>query len=72
MPMLLVVAIAVYRCAGDDLSQFSMHCLKLGLAASVGYLIGVFQHSPGSASFMPDGEKNLLVERAANAAKQML
>lgn len=49
-----------FTCFGTA-SIFSLACMKSGLIAGGIYLFASLQHSPGSASFRPDGAVNTQV-----------
>jgi hypothetical protein len=68
IPAAAVFIATVYDCFGHDLSHVGMACLKTGASTAlpvvVAYVVGAFQHSPGSASFKPDGTENAMVKAA--------
>ena len=53
----IVGGAAVFDCWGKS-DTMTWACIKGGLVIAGGYLFGIMQHSPGSASFKPDGEVN--------------
>jgi len=76
------VGVAAFAMAGvtafkffSDHSQFSWAGVTDGLIAGGGYLFAALQHSPGSASFKPDGTPNkqvamVVATQAAVAAEK--
>ena len=70
----IIVAAAIagggiaFTCFAKDMA-LSFECAKSGLIAAGIYLFGSLQHSPGSASFKPDGEINLPVEHVVEMQK---
>jgi hypothetical protein len=48
-------------------NDFTVACVKTGLIISGGALFVSLQHSPGSASFKPDGTPNEVVEKVVAA-----
>lgn len=61
-----------------DPAKQTQSCEMVGVVAFIGALYLSFQHSPGSASFKPDGEVNqtvrdvVKVQKAAEAAPSMV
>lgn len=62
IPFATVFFAALENCAGNDFANFSVACLLSSVKAvgayAVVYVVGVLQHSPGSASYNPDGTLN--------------
>lgn len=73
VPAGIVGSLTLYRCAGENFEHFGFVCLISALHAGVGaivaYVIGAFQHSPGSASFLPTGEINTAVKTIVQTAE---
>lgn len=72
-PFVVAFLTELVSCAGTDMSHLSRACwIAAGYGTvkyTVVYLIGVSQHSPGSASFDDKGQPNVLVERAVEVQK---
>jgi len=60
-----VTAFTCFNSAND----FTLSCLKGGAIAGGLYLFAAFQHSPGSASFKPDGTPNRPVDKIVAVEK---
>lgn len=69
IPAIITAVPAVIQCAGNDFANMSLNCLKLGGAAALVYIVGMIQHSPGSASFNSNGTDNKQVEEVVAADK---
>ena len=73
LPASVIGGLTLYKCAGENFEHMGMACLLSALHAGVGaivaYVVGTFQHSPGSASFLPTGEVNPVAVKAAAKAE---
>lgn len=69
IPALITAIPTIIQCAGNDFARMSLSCLKLGGSAAVIYIVGMIQHSPGSANFNPSGTPNKQVEEIVAADK---
>ena len=67
IPTLITTVPALYQCAGNDFANLSIDCFKKWAIAAVGYAFVVLQHSPGSASFNPNGTPNEQVAEVVKA-----
>ena len=65
VPAVTLLGATAFECAHHDITAVTLDCLTVGVKAAapmvVLYVWGAFQHSPGSASFNPDGTQNDLV-----------
>jgi hypothetical protein len=71
IPAIITAVPAVIQCAGNDFANMSLSCLKLGAAAAVVYIVGMLQHSPGSATFNANGTDNQQVAEVVAADKAL-
>lgn len=69
VPALIAAGPAFFECAGNDFAKLSLNCFKVGGMAAIAYIIAALQHSPGSASFKPDGTPNEAVNKVVEANK---
>lgn len=59
---LIATVSVLIQCAGNGLTNLSFACFRTWVLAAGGYLLAQIQHSPGSASFNPDGSENKQVK----------
>lgn len=60
--------VTAFTCWGTA-NDFTVGCLRSGLIAAGIYIFAAFQHSPGSASFHPDGTENQAVKEFQTQGK---
>ena len=58
LPAVLAAGASILTCSGTDLTSLSWTCIKGGLFAGFGVIVGAIQRSFGSASFNKDGTVN--------------